>query len=167
MINCIVCISEETNGISSKGKLLYDIPEDMRSFKELTWDNTVVMGYNTWCSLPEKVRPLRSRKNIVMSRKPNLIIHGVRVVNSVDDISDLNNMYPEEKIFVIGGQEIYDLFMDHYDKLYITKVGKKSVNVADRFFNLKNIVNYDLKKKTLLNLDYEAYLYEYERVLKK
>jgi dihydrofolate reductase len=54
--------------IGSHQSLPWHIPEDMKRFRELTTGHTVLMGKNTYFSLPEKVRPLPNRRNIVITR---------------------------------------------------------------------------------------------------
>ena len=66
MISAIVAVDENW-GIGSNNELLEHIPEDLRRFKKLTDENTVVMGRKTWDSLP--VKPLPNRFNIVISRQ--------------------------------------------------------------------------------------------------
>ena len=64
MISIIAAVSEDF-GIGKNNDLLWNIPEDLRRFKKLTWGKTVIMGRKTWESLPGK--PLPGRKNIVIT----------------------------------------------------------------------------------------------------
>ena len=66
MIAAIVAVDNDW-GIGYNNQLLENIPEDLKRFKELTTGHTVVMGTNTWKSLPKK--PLPNRRNIILSRK--------------------------------------------------------------------------------------------------
>lgn len=104
--------------IGKDNKLLWHYPEDMRHFKSLTEGNTVVMGRKTWESLPAKYRPLPNRKNIVLSRNGSYVAEGAVVVSSIDDISD----HVEGKVIVIGGVEIYSMFLPVANVIHMTLV---------------------------------------------
>ena len=68
--------------IGSNNSLPWHIPEDLRRFREFTTGYTVLMGKNTYFSLPEKVRPLPNRRTIVMTRGQ---IDGVETFSSIDE----------------------------------------------------------------------------------
>ena len=98
------------------GRLPWHVPEDLANFKALTNDSVVVIGRKTWDSLPEKFRPLPNRINLVLSRG-SFEAPGAEVVTYEDVVKD----YPDA--WVIGGREIYQLFMPHVTEAYITRVG--------------------------------------------
>lgn len=114
--------------IGKNNSLLWYISNDLKNFKNITLGHTVVMGENTWNSLPKK--PLPNRKNIVLSYQEGKIIEGAIVYNSIDDF--LDDVKPDEKIFIIGGAMIYKQFIDIVDTLYITRVDQEFD--ADTFF---------------------------------
>lgn len=100
----------KTGLIGSRNGLPWHIPEDLRRFKKLTTGHIVIMGKNTYFSLPESVRPLPHRKNIVLSSSP---IIGVDTYGSIDKLlSDLQNIPNNSKVFVIGGASIYHQFFE-------------------------------------------------------
>ena len=126
MFSLIACIGKNRE-IGKSGKLVFNIKKDMQFFRKTTLDHTVVMGYNTWKSLPGK---LRNRKNLVVSEKP--------VENADDTISDLDvyiakNKDTDEEIFIIGGGTIYKQFLPHAKNLYLTEVDSSDPD-ADTFF---------------------------------
>ena len=120
-------------GIGYKGELLFRISPDLKRFKKLTMGKTIVMGHNTFKSLPNR-QPLPGRKNIVMSRKPGTKIPGAFVANQKEQVMEMTR---GEEVFIIGGADIYNLFLDDCTRIYLTKVNASPP--ADRFFpNLNN-----------------------------
>lgn len=133
MIAGIVAI-ESNGGIGYENRMPWPfLKEDMKWFKTLTTDNVVVMGYNTWISLPTK---LPNRVNAIVSKK---IIDGADHVYLSPDvaISSLSFLYPTKNIFVIGGQQLYDTSVDFVDTFYITHIHKEYK--CDKFFDIEKI----------------------------
>jgi len=83
MLSLIAAISEN-NCIGKDNALLWDIPEDMKHFKNVTFGHIVLMGRNTWESIPEKFRPLPNRKNIVVTLDKNYQAKGCETRYSLD-----------------------------------------------------------------------------------
>lgn len=107
--------AQSINGvIGNKGIIPWELPEDLRYFKDMTFGSTVVMGRHTWNSLP--TRPLPGRKNIVISRLESNIA-GALVIDSPEAV-----MEEYSDFWVVGGGRIYDSFMPHADELYVTTV---------------------------------------------
>lgn len=129
---CLTVIVDENLGIGYENRLLAHIPEDLKHFKEVTSGKVVVMGYNTYLSLPPKSRPLPNRTNVVLTRK-DIELNDVIVKHSVEEVLDMiKEDYPEQEIIIMGGQSIYTQFMPYADKLYITHVFRQFK--ADAFF---------------------------------
>jgi dihydrofolate reductase len=127
MISIIVAIA--SNGaIGKNNDLLWHLPEDLIRFKRLTNGHCLIMGKNTWYSLPR--RPLPNRKNIVITDDPCECIDGCISAYSIDD--SISKCDPGKEIFVIGGGIVYRQFMEIADRLYITHVHKEFD--ADTFF---------------------------------
>jgi len=120
-LSIIVAMTEQ-RVIGKNSRLPWKIPEDMDLFKQTTLHNTVVMGRNTWFSLPAKSRPLPERKNIVIS-KSTPIIAGAEVCYTLQDAVEKAERY-EGNIFVIGGGELYKSALPLADKLYISHIKK-------------------------------------------
>lgn len=114
--------------IGRDNKLLWNIPEDMKRFKEMTQGHVVVMGRKTYESIG---RPLPNRRNIILTRNKDLEIEGCEVVNSVLEV--LKRTQSEINIFVIGGEEIYKEFMPISTAIELTTVNKEYPD-ADAFF---------------------------------
>jgi len=117
------------SAIGKNNDLPWYIPEDLKNFKQLTLNQPIVMGRNTWDSL--KFKPLPKRRNIVLTSKNN--IESADTFDSLDHLlSDLINK-KTKKIFVIGGAQIYKLFWGLATSLHITIISDKCEN-ADTFF---------------------------------
>jgi dihydrofolate reductase len=140
-------------GIGLNNKIPWNIPEDMELFKKITSDvncyvkkNAVIMGKNTWNSLPYK--PLKNRINIIITSKPNEIKandKSIVVCKNFDDALD----YCEKsvlinKIFVIGGKSLYDLCIYNYNyskmimNIHLSII--KDEYICDTFIDLKKII---------------------------
>lgn len=115
MINLIVARSSN-NIIGDDNKLIWSIPSDLKRFKKLTTNNSIIMGRKTYESIG---RPLPNRKNIVLSRK-ELDIKAVVVDNIEDSVKEAN----VGDIYVIGGTQIYTQFIDKglVDRIYLTQI---------------------------------------------
>ncbi len=117
MISFVVAVSR--NGvIGREGGLPWHISSDLKRFKEITMGKPVIMGRKTWDSLPK--RPLPGRRNIVITRQPDVRAEGAEVVASPEEALAL--CAGEAELAVIGGGEVYKLFWPHVDRLYLTEV---------------------------------------------
>lgn len=140
MINIVVAIGNN-NVIGLDNKLPWYYPEDLQYFKKVTTGKTVVMGRKTFMSIIERNgKILPNRKNVVITSDKNFKYHGVEVVNDVPEY--LKNI---EDIYIIGGSQIYDLFLPHADRLYITHV-KKDYQ-GNTFFPKIDYSQYELIKQ--------------------
>jgi len=118
MISIIAAIGKN-NELGKKNDLLWNLPIDMKHFRETTRGHTVVMGQKTFESIGH---PLPSRRNIVLTQDNNLKIEGVEIFNSLESLEAEFLKESSEEVFIIGGGMIYKLFIDKADKLYITHV---------------------------------------------
>ena len=121
--------------IGINNKIPWYIPEDLQRFKKMTEGNIVIMGRKTYESLPLNQRPLKNRLNIVLSRQKNIydFEHDNLIFTTMDNIYDIikENIFIEEeggdnnskkKVFIIGGNEIYKLFINQCSIINITEV---------------------------------------------
>lgn len=106
--------------IGRDNQLVWNIPEDMAHFKALTQGHTVLMGRKTWESLPPRFRPLPGRRNIVISRQAGYVAAGAETAGSLE--VGLALLAPEEKLFVIGGAEIYSQALPFATQMELTEV---------------------------------------------
>lgn len=119
-INIIVATAFD-NVIGNNNDLPWDLPTDLKRFKDLTEGHTVVMGRNTWESIPDKFRPLPNRINVVITSNKDYVAEGAEVRH--DFLSALNEFaMGTDELFVIGGGQIYKEAFKYANKLFITKI---------------------------------------------
>ncbi len=116
MISIIVAASD--NGvIGADGALPWRLSADLRNFKAVTMGKPIVMGRKTWDSLG---RPLPGRQNIVITRQPGLEAGGCDVVPY--PAKALTVADDTDEIMIIGGGQIYAMFLRRADRIYLTRV---------------------------------------------
>lgn len=121
MISFLVAVAE--NGVMGKNnKLPWHIPEDLKYFKKVTMGHPIIMGRKTYDSIG---RPLPGRENIILTANKNLEIDGCKVFYNIEDLLQYCQIRNQEEYFVIGGAEIFRLFLPYVDRLYITKIKQK------------------------------------------
>ena len=137
----IVAAIASNDVIGQKNSLPWDIPEDLKRFKQLTSGHTILMGRKTFDSIG---RPLPNRKNIVMTKDTNYQKEGIEIVfdekEALNLIKELN-----QEVFIIGGSKIYELFEPWASSLMITRVLKDFD--GDAFFPDINWNNWQIKSK--------------------
>ncbi len=126
----IIAAVDEHNAIGRAGELLCHLPNDLRHFKEITLGSAVLMGRNTFFSLPK--HPLPGRRNIVLTTQADFTFEGVDVLHSQEEaLAFLNSQ--EDEVFVIGGGSVYRQLLPFADKLYLTHIHHRWDD-ADTFF---------------------------------
>lgn len=130
MLSAIAVIGQNRE-LGCDNKLLWDIPDDLKHFKEITAGHPVIMGRKTFESIGS---PLPNRTNIIITRDENYKVAGCEVVNSLDDAFKLveTRFNASEEAFIIGGGQIYTMALPYCDKLYLTIV--EDTPKADTFF---------------------------------
>ena len=109
--------AQSSSGIIGRdGGIPWQVPEDQARFKEITMGRTVVMGRSTWESLPERVRPLPGRKNVVLTRQADYMADGAHVVPTLQDA------LTDDLTWVIGGEQIYALALPIATRCEVTEV---------------------------------------------
>jgi len=129
MINIIVAISDNY-AIGRDGDMPWHISADLKYFKSVTLNHTVIMGRRTWESIG--CRPLKDRVNIVVSRTMDPQ-EGIWVAPSLEEALEMSAA--SEEIFIMGGGRLYADAMKYAQRLYITHV-HTMVEDADTFFPL-------------------------------
>lgn len=121
----------ENNELGKNGNLIWNIPGDLQRFKQKTIGHPIIMGYGTYVSIGHK--PLPGRTNIVMAlnEDPQGDVAIARSINEAIAIAESSK--GSEKIFVIGGGEIFRLFIEHADTLDLTVVHARDA-AADVYF---------------------------------
>ncbi|RST72952.1 dihydrofolate reductase [Siminovitchia acidinfaciens] len=111
--------AQDENGlIGNNNELPWRLPADLKYFKETTMGRPIVMGRKTYESIG---RPLPGRTNIILTRDTAYTAEGCLVFHSKEDLLDwIEENGPE--VFITGGSEIFKLFLNHVDRLYVTKI---------------------------------------------
>jgi len=116
----LVAAIASNNVIGKENSLPWNIPEDLKRFKQMTSGHTILMGRKTFDSIG---RPLPNRQNIVMTKDENFEREGIKVINGLDEALELIKKSNED-VFVIGGSKIYELFEPVANSLAITRILK-------------------------------------------
>ncbi len=128
MIKAIVHADREW-GIGKNGDMMFSLPKDMKFFRETTMGHTVVMGGNTLRSFPNQ-KPLKNRTNIVLSR--GQVRDDCIIVRDLEALKNELKSRENEKIYVMGGGEIYKALLPYCDEALVTKVD--AIGCAEIFF---------------------------------
>ena len=127
MISIIAAVAKN-RAIGLNNKLIYWLPNDLKRFKALTTGHTIIMGRNTFLSLPKGALP--NRRNIVLSRTQKNF-PGCDTYPSLKEA--LSHCTPEEDIYIIGGASVYRQAMTVADRLCLTEIDDLPEK-ADTFF---------------------------------
>ena len=127
MITVIAAVAKN-RAIGYKNKLIYWLPNDLKRFKQLTTGHTIIMGSNTFRSLPKGALP--NRRNVVLSRRSK-DFPGCDVYPSLEKA--LKSCQPDEDIYIIGGASVYEQAVKVADRLCLTEIDDVPQE-ADTFF---------------------------------
>lgn len=157
MISLIVARS--LNGaIGRDGTIPWDVPEDLKFFQRETLGGAIIMGRNTWDSLP--VKPLPRRFNIVVSSNASV---AETVAPSIPAAIDLAQSQGYHRIYGIGGARIYQDMLPLADRLLISEVDVR-INDADTYFPNIETAEWQLIAKSELRQGLPAcFVHEYLR----
>ena len=125
----IIVATGKNNEIGRNNELLVHLPNDLKRFKELTTGATVIMGENTYFSLP--VRPLPNRRNIVLTFDREKPFPNCETAYSIEQALEMTRQ--DTQVFIIGGASVYKQFLPLASKLYLTKIAADFAD-ADVFF---------------------------------
>ena len=128
MIISFIVAMGKNRVIGRNGKLPWSMPADLEYFREKTKNKPMIMGRKTYESIG---RPLPNRKNIIITRDKSYSPKGCIVVNSMEDA--LNAAGNAEEVMVIGGSEIFKLFMPKANRIYLTIISHNFE--GDTFFS--------------------------------
>ena len=157
MISIIVAASTN-NVIGMDGELPWKISDDLKRFKALTMGKPIVMGRLTWESIG---RPLPGRQNIVITRQADFLADGCDVVAS--PAAALASAGDAPEIMIIGGSQIYDLFLPKAGRLHITRVHTEIdgdaffPEISDADWELVSVEAYEACDKNEFAFDFRTY----------
>jgi dihydrofolate reductase len=124
----ILIAAMAANRVIGRGSTIpWDIPGEQTRFKETTMGSSLIMGRKTWDSIG---CPLPGRRNIVVTRQTDFQVSGAEVVHSLEQ--GLALTANEEKVFIIGGAQLYQLALAQADTLILTELDQEVV--GDVFF---------------------------------
>ena len=121
----MIVAMDEGGFIGREDRLPWRLASDMARFKRLTegaGSNSVIMGRKTWDSLPDSFRPLPERVNIVMSRDTGWLAEGAETALYVGRAIELAFAEGSEECWVIGGAQVYEMFLDRVSEIHVTTV---------------------------------------------
>lgn len=115
----LIVAASENNAIGKNNQLLWNLPNDLKFFKNTTWGFPIIMGRKTFESVN---KPLPGRTNIVVTTNPNWSFENVLTVTNIKDGIEKAATTNSKQVFIIGGGEIYKQSMAVADNIYITRV---------------------------------------------
>ena len=117
----LIAAADRNWAIGHQGRLLVSIPADLKMFRATTTGKVVVLGRKTLATFPGGL-PLPNRTNIILSRNPEFRVKDAFVAGSEEELLSLLKPYPDEDIYVIGGESIYRLLLPYCDTAIITRI---------------------------------------------
>ena len=142
-MNCIVVVDQNW-AIGCEGGLLFSLPTDMKRFRSLPIDGTVILGRKTLDSFPGG-RPLPRRRNIVITRKVDFDREGCEIVPSPQAALEAAAGTEEEQLWVIGGGSVYTALLPKCKRAFVTRVDSAAPE-ADTFFpNLDKLPGWEVE----------------------
>lgn len=120
----LIAAVDNNFGIGNRGRLLLQIPSDLKRFREMTLNKVVVLGRRTLETFPQK-RPLELRTNIILSSNKHYTVRGAKVVHSKEELFEKLKEYNTDDIFIIGGASIYKMMLDYCREAFITRIDKE------------------------------------------
>lgn len=127
-----IAVVDRRWAIGRGGGLLFSLPADMRRFRSLTLDGTVIMGRRTLESFPGG-RPLPRRRNIVITRNPASLPEGAEAAASPEEAVALAGNLAAENLWLIGGGSVYAALLGQCSRAYLTWVDAQA-EAPDAFF---------------------------------
>lgn len=122
-VSIIACMSKD-RAIGRGNQLIYHIDEDLQRFKSLTWGHTIVMGRQTFLSLPHGALP--GRRNVILTHDKYFQEENCVVAGTLQDALSIDPALPSslQEIFVIGGASVYEQVLSQFcvDNIFLTVV---------------------------------------------
>jgi dihydrofolate reductase len=146
---------DRNRAIGKDNQLPWHLPADLKFFKTVTMGHPILMGRKTYESIG---KPLPGRINVVITQEPNFRAEGCKIVHSADEAAA---QFQQQELFVIGGSEIFRLFLPEVDRMYITRIEHEFA--ADTFFPDVNMAEWTLvSSEQGVQDDKNPYLYYFQ-----
>ena len=156
---CAIVAMGDDFEIGFNGDLIWHIKEDLKRFKSLTMGHPIIMGRKTRESLP---KALPGRTNIVITRNPNYTAPDSLIAHSLEEAIEIaKKAEGSDKIFIIGGGQIYEEAFPLLDSLEITHVYDSPYDV-DTFFPEVTMDDWELTAKTDMFETPDGLRYDFE-----
>ena len=146
------------NRVIGRGnEIPWHVPGEQARFREITMGYPIIMGRRTWQAIG---RPLPGRRSIVLSRDPAFRAEGAEVVADLEQGLDLCR--DEDKVFIIGGEQIYRLALDRADTILLTVLSH--CVAGDVFFPRFSSRDFVLVKSDEISDKYPYLVEQYKRI---
>lgn len=160
-MNLIVAVDENW-AIGNKNNLLVRIPADHKFFREETTGKVVVLGRKTLETFPQGL-PLKNRTNIILSSNPDYKVKDAVVVHNTEELLEELKKYPDEDIYIIGGESVYRQMLSYCNVAHVTKIDR--TYEADVYFpNLDELpewqITADSDEQVYFDITYHFLKYE-------
>ena len=142
-MNAIVVVDRRW-AIGCEGRLLFSLPTDMKRFRSLTLNGTVILGRKTLDTFPGG-RPLPKRRNIVITHNVDFDREGCEIAGSLDAALELAAGTPEDQLWVIGGGSVYTALLNKCKRVYLTKVDAAADDTDTYFPNLDKLPAWEVE----------------------
>jgi dihydrofolate reductase len=152
-INIVVAIDQ--NGVLGSSTCLgmsWHLPADLRHFKDITMGGSIVMGYRTYEAIG---RRLPGRQNIVLSRQDRPVAQGVELAHDADEALQL----AADPVYIIGGGQVFDLYLDKVMRLYVTEIAVESE--GDIIFTIDPVQWQEVARETHQKDEHNPYDYSF------
>lgn len=113
----LIVAKSKNDVIGKNNQLPWHLPADLKHFKQITMGKPIIMGRKTFESIG---KPLPGRRNIIISRDKNLLIHGCDVFHSIDDA--FKAVKTEKEVMIIGGADLFSHCLSRADCIYLTVI---------------------------------------------
>lgn len=154
----IIIVAIARNGVIGRNGLLpWHLPSDLKHFKKTTMDYPIIMGRKTFESIG---KPLPGRDNIVLTRDTSLSLPGCIVVHSIEEA--LDNCKDKEKVFIIGGADIFNISLPFTDTIIVTAL-EREVD-GDVYFHEIDPAIFKQIESSRYNLEEPYSIIRYERI---
>lgn len=138
--------------IGGDNKLLWNLPEDLKRFKKITSNSTIIMGRKTFESIG---RPLPNRLNVILTSDKNYKQEGCLIYHTMEDI--VSDFSDDGEVFIIGGGEIYKLFLPFINRIYVTLVDGEYK--GDTYFPKYNKDGWNMfYQEKMINFTYQTWI---------
>ena len=153
---------QEECALGNYGALLVTLPQDKKQFQELTMGGVILGGRKTMEGLPGGTT-LKGRKNVILTNRSDYRYSDGVIVHSVEEALEELRRFPEEQIYIIGGEQIYRQFLPYCDKAYITKIDY-AYEADTHFPNLDEDPEWEMThisdEQTYYDLEYHFTIYQ-------